>query len=443
MIEVILQTSEVPEQGYIFVLSESNDKNNDRLITELFQKIDVNRFENDKTIIEADSIFWIKKGIQTETNRNCESVLVINGIETNKLSSENKEKINLILTRFFNESFPKIIDDCKQNNRRIIYNSVYLTALEANLEKSNLPVRLATSGKSKSHAGNILGGTVLGRILSLIMLGIVVWFGVNGVGNLFKSSEENIPENKVVILDDIAQRLNCKEFLQEWKKEENIEHLLRYKGNKEKYISNPEKWPFVLCELSSYGLESFYDLKQQNAYSPEYIIACRKWNYDFYTKVDALLQFIHENYVERQSISQLLQENKNIGDLYAWIESANDIFIDKRNNYQVFAPVFNDKDINMFLTVDKFIRHSNTSFISIRKRDENKFASMSVSSNFKLIARLLAENKFSDHMNNLKIQINSCKGDYTNHIKDIEALIKVVDYVIEMVNCFNKIPNIK
>ncbi len=247
----------------------------------------------------------------------------------------------------------------------------------------------------------------------------------------------------MVILDDIAQRLNCKEFLQEWKKEENIEHLLRYKGNKEKYISNPEKWPFVLCELSSYGLESFYDLKQQNAYSPEYIIACRKWNYDFYTKVDALLQFIHENYVERQSISQLLQENKNIGDLYAWIESANDIFIDKRNNYQVFAPVFNDKDINMFLTVDKFIRHSNTSFISIRKRDENKFASMSVSSNFKLIARLLAENKFSDHMNNLKIQINSCKGDYTNHIKDIEALIKVVDYVIEMVNCFNKIPNIK
>ncbi len=141
MINTYFQTTEVTDSGYKIIVSENNSLSDDEVIS-IFQKSEITKSSGSDFRFYYYGLALVKSGLQQDTGRASQNILLVNGIDIGKISEADLEKLKILMQEFFNSSYSTIKDEYNNSNsssRKIIFASSSLTDFEKNILQLNLP----------------------------------------------------------------------------------------------------------------------------------------------------------------------------------------------------------------------------------------------------------------------------------------------------------------
>ena len=434
MLEVIIQTSEISNQGYIFITSNTN--NSDIVyLSELFSSINSSDKIENEIVFKDNRVYLSQTGIQDETQRKCETVLVVNNVDISKLSEKDKTILSNYLTKLLAEIFPNIIKETQNNtvisNRQLTCKSNLLTSFEKELNSYCIP-----SISNKSEGGKIGCGRFFLIVFVILVLGSIF--------SKFNSSNDSQNTNTVIsIFDEVGKKYNTnKSLLDKWKKASLNTNQITEKNLQDRFKNdlNNGKWPFIFCKNNYQTIIDFFNITGQNS-RPEFIFHCREWILKTHKSIENIFSLMRKNHLDTRKIGKMLDTHKDIDCLFNWMESINNLSITKSKTTQTESPIFTDDDIKYLSDIKKLISVKDYSIANVLLENmRSNFMSIKDNSNIKTIADCLTSGNLRENLGFIKESLNIAKRQFSETQTECAVLEEVLKNIIAFSDCFNNIP---
>lgn len=430
MLQAIIQTSEISENGHIFITSKSQDfKDSD--LCDIFDKIKKNNTLTNSVIFMDDLVYYIKPTVQKESGRNCETSFVLTGIDVTKLSNKQEETITTLITDLLNNRFSQISYEYKNENsfsRDIIFKSEQLTEFENIIKQQDFPAsnNIKRTNNEKKHSSSCCSFFTVIFLLSII----IVYF------TFFNKQSTD----KFYVLSEIAQKHNCpKTVVANWNKEKEILSKLKNPDIISKYQSaqNTNNWPYILCKQNKNKHVAFFEIKSD--IKPEQIIEYRKWSLNCHQKLEELINYIRANEYTLNQLQTIVNEDKLLENFYNWLKKVKNITITDSNGIEIHAPLFNDQDICFItdilsLTISEDLQITNI----LLNKDKENYSELRDYEKVKDISSCFISHKLKDSINKLISRIEMDSEALTENQRIFPTTKKILTLLIDFCEDFKQ-----
>ena len=367
MINTYCQTTEITESGYKIIVSKNNSLSDDELVA-IFQNSEITKSSDSELRVFSNGIALVKSGVQQDTGRTSQNILLINGIDSAKINAEDLQKLKNLMTNFFNNEYLNIKEEYKKSNsssRKIIIISAFMSDFENNILLQKLP-EIETDLKkknNKSYNKYFFAGCIFIIIIALLIGQSVVAGVMKKFKGGFKKVKEEITKvvskkEKIPLKKQICDELNFTD--DEFEKAKNIEpNVSKRLLDEAEYdkISNSIKEKsliFFFClPKEASNIKNFYNIENVD-YNK--VLNIRKNNIklieflnDYYKKINDIK--IKDIYFD---IKTLDLDNKKYASVHPYLKHLKDYYSRLQKSYLDFSdysdykniafPIFSKKD---------------------------------------------------------------------------------------------------